>query len=228
MQFGRRKYRTNQSFLWRACKEAIPTTSNLIRRKCAVELACMTCGNLTEDSKHALLECPFARQTWALADIPWSVISQWRTNVEDWEQTVMDNSHSSPIEVVASARSFLQDFHNCTSRTNLPGQSSATVWSPPKEGLIKINFDAAVGNESCEAGLGVIARDHEGKCIAWRTDTLEDASAIGPIITDILRLSSFFDTVSYAHVKRSANSAAHCLAKAAFSIQAGDSPSLFV
>ncbi|KAL0401094.1 UNVERIFIED_CONTAM: hypothetical protein Slati_4139300 [Sesamum latifolium] len=159
----------------------------------------MTCGNLTEDSKHALLECPFARQTWALADIPWSVISQWRTNVEDWvfharkglehdefnffavlcwmlwqrrNKRVMDNSHSSPIEVVASARSFLQDFHNCTSRTNLPGQSSATVWSPPKEGLIKINFDAAVGNESCEAGLGVIARDHEGKCIAWRTDTL--------------------------------------------------------
>ncbi|KAL0361053.1 UNVERIFIED_CONTAM: hypothetical protein Sradi_3789800 [Sesamum radiatum] len=67
----------------------------------------------------------------------------------------------------------------------------------------------------------------EGDCLVVIQKLLmvqEDASAVGPIIKDILRLSSFFDTVSYTHVKRSANSAAHCLAKAAFSIQAGGIP----
>ncbi|KAK4402961.1 hypothetical protein Sango_1036800 [Sesamum angolense] len=120
------------------------------------------------------------------------------------------------------------------------------------------------------AGLGVIARDHEGNCVAWRTNTLlgatdpkhcealaarlavdfgieqdwrncliegdcilviqkllvakEDASTIGPIISDILRLSHFFGSLSYPHVKRNANSVAHYLAKATFAIQAGGDP----
>ncbi|KAL0383050.1 UNVERIFIED_CONTAM: hypothetical protein Scaly_0592300 [Sesamum calycinum] len=112
-------------------------------------------------------------------------------------------------------------------------------------------LDKPFAKESGGTGLGVIARDHEGNCVAWRTKTLlgatdpehckalaarlavdlviekgwrncliegdcilvihlllvakEDASAIGPIISDILRLSHFFDSLSYAHVKRTAN-----------------------
>ncbi|KAL0364035.1 UNVERIFIED_CONTAM: putative ribonuclease H protein [Sesamum angustifolium] len=70
-------------FLWRVCKEAIPTTSNLIRRTCDVKPACTMCGAPYEDSKHALLKCFFARQAWALADLPWAIISQWRDGMED-------------------------------------------------------------------------------------------------------------------------------------------------
>ncbi|KAL0358068.1 UNVERIFIED_CONTAM: putative ribonuclease H protein [Sesamum calycinum] len=127
-------------FLWRVCKEAIPTTSNLIRRTCDVKPVCTMCGAPYEDSKHALLKCFFARQAWALADLPWAIISQWRDGMEDWidhvrkglerdefnffavlcwmlwqnrNKRVMENKHSSPMEVVASARSFLQYFQNC-------------------------------------------------------------------------------------------------------------------
>ncbi|KAK4390485.1 hypothetical protein Sango_2111800 [Sesamum angolense] len=237
-------------FLWRVSKEAIPTTSHLIRRTCDVEPACKPGPLLTY---HRLL------------------FHDGEMNRNKW---VMENKHSSPIEVVASARSFLQDFQNCIFRTNPPDRFSAPTWSPPKSGTIKINFDASVAKELGGAGLGVIARDHEGNCVAWRTKTLlgatdpehckalaarlavdlgveqdwrncliegdcilviqkllvakEDASAIGPIISDILRLSHFFDSLSYAHVKRTANSAAHYLVKAAFTIQGGFPPSLFV
>ncbi|KAL0325468.1 UNVERIFIED_CONTAM: hypothetical protein Sradi_5116100 [Sesamum radiatum] len=284
-------------FLWRVCKEAIPTTSHLIRRTCDIKPACTMCGAPYEDSKHALLKCSFARQAWALADLPWAIISQWRDGMDDWidhvrkvlerdefnffavlcwmlwqnrNKRVMENKHSSPIEVVASAKSFLQDFQNCIVRTNPPGRFSAPTWSPPKSGTIKINFDASVVKELGGAGLGIIARDHKGNCVACRTKTLlgatdpehcealavrlavdlgieqdwrncliegdcilviqkllvakEDASAIGLIISDILHLSPFFDSLSYAHVKRTANSAAHYLVKAAFTIQAGGNP----
>ncbi|KAK4394097.1 hypothetical protein Sango_1880500 [Sesamum angolense] len=191
-------------------------------------------------------------------------------DTQNRNKRVMENRHSLPMEVVASARSFLQDFQNCIVRTNPPGRFSAPTWSPPKLGTIKINFDTSVAKELGGAGLGVIARDHEGNCVAWRTNTLlgatdpehcealaarlavdfgieqgwrncliegdcilviqkllmakEDASAVGPIISDILCLSHFFDSLSYAHVKRTANSAAHYLAKAAFTIQAGETP----
>ncbi|KAL0289256.1 UNVERIFIED_CONTAM: hypothetical protein Sangu_2621700 [Sesamum angustifolium] len=207
------EFPTKSKFSFGVCKEAIPTTSNLIRRTFDVEPACTMCGAPYEDSKHALL-------------------------------SVLSLGKPSPLLTYHGLL-----FHN---------------------GTIKINFDASIAKESGGTGLGVIARDHEGNCVAWRTETLlgatdpeqcealaarlavdlgieqgwcncliegdcilviqkllvakEDASAIGPIISDILRLSHFFDSLSYAHVKRTANSASHYLAKAAFTIQAGGDP----
>ncbi|KAK4404352.1 putative ribonuclease H protein [Sesamum angolense] len=254
-------------FLWCVCKEAIPTTSNLIRRTSDVEPACTMCGAPYEDSKHALLSVLSLGKPRPLLTYHGLLFHNGEMSRN---KRVMENKQSSPMEVVASARSFLKDFQNCIVRKNPPNRFSAPTWSPPKSGTIKINFDASVAKEWGGIGLGVIARDHEGNCVAWRTKTLlgatdpehcealaarlvvdlgieqgwcncliegdcilviqkllvakEDASAIGPIISDILHLSHFFDSLSYAHVKRTANSAAHYLAKAAFTIQAGGDP----
>ncbi|KAL0312576.1 UNVERIFIED_CONTAM: hypothetical protein Sradi_5656900 [Sesamum radiatum] len=137
-------------FLWRACKEAIPTTANLIRRKCVVDENCTSCGAPLENSKHVFLDCSFARQTWALADIPNSVISQWEQDMEGWivkvrdeldhekfnfflvlcwklwnrrNKLVMENRTTSPLDTVLLARSFLHDFMNCIVISNKPGQT---------------------------------------------------------------------------------------------------------
>ncbi|KAK4397503.1 putative mitochondrial protein [Sesamum angolense] len=71
-------------FLWRACKEAIPTTTNLIKRKCEVDANCTSCGAPLENSKHVFLDYSFTRQTWALANIPCSVISRREGDMEGW------------------------------------------------------------------------------------------------------------------------------------------------
>ncbi|KAL0320465.1 UNVERIFIED_CONTAM: hypothetical protein Sradi_5308000 [Sesamum radiatum] len=34
--------------------------------------------------EHTLLRCQFSRQVWALALLPWSVVSQFHEGVEDW------------------------------------------------------------------------------------------------------------------------------------------------
>ena len=43
--------------------------------------------------------------------------------------------------------------------------SSAVSWSPPMEGELLINVDAALFKTSLCMGVGIVVRDHSGKCI---------------------------------------------------------------
>ncbi|KAL2906950.1 Switch 2 [Bienertia sinuspersici] len=45
-------------------------------------------------------------------------------------------------------------------------------WAPPISNEIKINFDAAVNREDGKVGIGVIARDCEGKVLVAKAKTL--------------------------------------------------------
>ena len=51
-------------------------------------------------------------------------------------------------------------YHRC--ETN----SSVLKWSPPPEGMVAINVDAAIFATSCRMGMGIVIRDHNGKCLA--------------------------------------------------------------
>ncbi|KAL0458971.1 UNVERIFIED_CONTAM: hypothetical protein Slati_0524300 [Sesamum latifolium] len=124
-------------FLWRACKEAIPTITNIIRRKCHIEASCGTCGAPSEDSKHVFLQCSHARQSWALANFPWKIINRWGGGLVEWignvrkslehsdfnlfavicwmlwnrrNKLVMEKRKESPLDTILSAKSFLHYF----------------------------------------------------------------------------------------------------------------------
>jgi hypothetical protein len=74
--------------------------------------------------------------------------------------------------VYARAISTLDDFTRCNSKEedsatqgpNFQQQSRPTSWSPPPNGLVKVNWDATLNVERGWIGLGVIARDSEGFC----------------------------------------------------------------
>lgn len=69
--------------------------------------------------------------------------------------------------------STLDDFTRCNSKEedsvgqvlNFQQQSRPTSWSPPPNGLVKVNWDASIHEEKWWIGLGVIARDGEGFCL---------------------------------------------------------------
>ncbi|KAK4434735.1 hypothetical protein Salat_0636300 [Sesamum alatum] len=183
-------------FLWRACNEATPTMANLLQHKCSIEVGCLTCGATMEHSKHVFLDCSFAWQAWALTDLQWSVISLWQGGMEDlirnvrlklenedfnfslimswmlWNRRnkqVMENHMQTPLQIVLSAHSFIEDFHNSVIPSKHQGQCPDQLWSTPAEEFVKIKFDATLSSDPTAAGVGAIARDQRERCIAWRT-----------------------------------------------------------
>ncbi|KAL0367396.1 UNVERIFIED_CONTAM: putative mitochondrial protein [Sesamum radiatum] len=45
--------------------------------------------------------------------------------------------------------------------------SVSSSWCPPEGGFVKINYDAALFLDIGDFGIGIIARDHNGNCLAW-------------------------------------------------------------
>ncbi|KAL0434415.1 UNVERIFIED_CONTAM: hypothetical protein Slati_2775800 [Sesamum latifolium] len=80
-----------QLFAWRMCKNALPTSESLARRGVRVEEGCPLCISAEESLEHTMLRCPFSRQAWALALIPWTLVSQFQGTAEDWLCLGKDN-----------------------------------------------------------------------------------------------------------------------------------------
>ena len=51
-------------FVWKACKNILPTKDNLMRRKVIQEDCCFICNGSVETAKHILWECPSAQDVW--------------------------------------------------------------------------------------------------------------------------------------------------------------------
>ena len=49
---------------WKACKDSLPTKTNLIRRKVIIEGCCDACKLHQEDVVHALFRCPALQPVW--------------------------------------------------------------------------------------------------------------------------------------------------------------------
>lgn len=59
-----------QHFVWQIISGSLPVTKNLRFRGIKCDLQCHICGAEEESINHVLFECPIARQTWALSNIP--------------------------------------------------------------------------------------------------------------------------------------------------------------
>ncbi|KAL0461892.1 UNVERIFIED_CONTAM: hypothetical protein Slati_0076800 [Sesamum latifolium] len=71
-------------FAWRACRDSLPTSSNLARRGVSKDGVCPWCGTKGDDLFHTLLRCHFARLAWALSNIPWTSGTCTHSDSEAW------------------------------------------------------------------------------------------------------------------------------------------------
>lgn len=53
--------RENLNFLWRACRNVLPTAVELIHKKVHIIETCSWCRMFAEDAVHILFTCSFAR-----------------------------------------------------------------------------------------------------------------------------------------------------------------------
>ena len=56
-------------FLWKACRDVLPTRSRLQTKWVVVPLTCVLCDRDVENCWHVFLTCPFARQCWVASNL---------------------------------------------------------------------------------------------------------------------------------------------------------------
>ncbi|KAK4407960.1 hypothetical protein Sango_0377000 [Sesamum angolense] len=235
-------------FLWRLSKDALPTTCNLQRRRCNIELPCLTCSGTKRIQDMYSLNAHLHGK---------------RRN-----RLVMENVDCWPDVSVTFVDKLLHDFQNEVTSKLVP--SLPNRWTAPPPDVIKVNFDASIRRNPLGVSVSTIAQDHRGHCIAWMTafhsnisnpehsealaarlavelcckygwprcvvegDCLqiiqklrspnEDLSVVGPIIHVIRSMVSSKSGFYFCFAKRTANMATHVLASSSFSTSEGSEP----
>ncbi|KAL3830578.1 hypothetical protein ACJIZ3_019380 [Penstemon smallii] len=161
-------------FVWSCCSGSIPVRSQLRHRNVTEEASCLRCGCEEETTIHCLYSCTYARQIWALSELPYSSYSSDSSDIESWFNQVRKNLDSKdfgffsslcwwiwfsrnklmwedrdtqPQILVNSVRGFHRRFVASRSITPSTASNRSNLhWIPPSSNYIKINFDAAVGN----------------------------------------------------------------------------------
>ncbi|KAG6631884.1 hypothetical protein CIPAW_13G120800 [Carya illinoinensis] len=62
--------------------------------------------------------------------------------------------------------------------------NQASSWTPPPEGVVKINWDAALSKARDRVGIGLIARDHRGSVVAVKKVAKE--GCVAPLLAEAI------------------------------------------
>ncbi|KAL0365727.1 UNVERIFIED_CONTAM: hypothetical protein Sangu_0670300 [Sesamum angustifolium] len=182
-------------FVWRACLNALPTGSNLNKRMVGLQAVCPFCHDEADDILHVLAGCTFARQVWGLASLGAGLSHRTNQGVIKWmqagasqmnsqmfglflcvcwviwwfrNQRAMDGTWVEPLQASDFAAQYLDSYLSqvdASARQVCP--SSTAAWIAPSADCVKINFDGAVFVTEGAIGVGIVARDSQGQCMAW-------------------------------------------------------------
>ena len=82
----------SQNFVWRTCREALPTKANLSRWMIILDGVCDRCKSHNEDSSHALFFCSDVQVVWALdPQWQWLVAMQGQTAREIFKRALEED-----------------------------------------------------------------------------------------------------------------------------------------
>ncbi|XP_075656037.1 uncharacterized protein LOC142626133 [Castanea sativa] len=190
-----------KTFMWQACRNAMPTKEALVKRTIITNPLCDRCRNATESPLHALWSC-------SEVDVVWAKQSLWgfRNHISVAGFKQLENK--SRIGVVVKNEDGLV-LGSCTKR--LSQAYSA----------LEIEAMAAATALVFASELGVRQAILEGDSMAVIKALKEFEDTLSPsglLLEDIRMFSQRFDTFLYSHTRREGNSVAHSLARYALSI----------
>ncbi|KAL9658994.1 hypothetical protein QQ045_028253 [Rhodiola kirilowii] len=184
-------------FCWRFFHNSLPDAINLGRRGVLLERSCKICGFPSETALHIAKECWWAKALFSkfnlaipsdLAEAGSSADWLWwgHMNLHDTEfKTFLvalwlcwrnrnDVWHDKGCWSIVRAVIVGENILNLVQRSQWQNPSLCysfvDKWTPPPQGEIKLNIDGAWDANTREAGLGVVARDHDGTVLwCWAT-----------------------------------------------------------
>ncbi|MBA0784600.1 hypothetical protein Gotri_026427, partial [Gossypium trilobum] len=176
-------------FTWRVGHEILPTNSKIATIRQGFDKGCQRCGAESETVLHVLKDCPTSRVVLSIGGWSKSFISKSYDHCIDWLEDLMRvldkramvdlmttlwncwNSRNNYIFrgkkeeaqlIWERARNLNKEFRICNMLEEplLSYIIAEKKWKKPPKDFIKINFDAAVGEN--RIGYGTIIRDEEG------------------------------------------------------------------
>ena len=179
-----------KNLVWKACRDALPSKANLVRRKVIEDATCDLCHECQEDVLHAY-KCPKLMEFWK-ENPKWQTnyIHKCKSFFDIMEFLIVENRDPAlfsmtawvlwnrrnnlclgkPIvvlsQVLKEAKERLQEFSQQPNPAPPTMVRPETCWRPPDKSWFKVNFDGALFCQEHRAGIGVVIRNEEGAVIA--------------------------------------------------------------
>ncbi|KAL5780466.1 hypothetical protein ACOSQ2_011203 [Xanthoceras sorbifolium] len=209
-------------FVWRACRNLLPTRSLLAARRVPVGAGCPLCDAAVESVLHSLWLCrslaeskaavPFLASlrlpaAGSFLDFILACFSSLLVHEMElllvllWRFWFRRNHavHSAPLlsveDTVGWSERFLVDFQAAVAVPSVRCELVVERWLAPSPGWVKINSDVAVDVRGRRLGFGVVIRDYTGKVLVSYTSLLLGlfSSDIGEALAILLGLRLAID-----------------------------------
>ena len=188
-----------KNFLWCACKNSLPTKSNMTRKMIVQTPTCDRCASMAEDTIHALWGCSALDVVWDEAR--WSfksreVFSDFKQLVSwllekgkplkffaiqvwcIWHQRNQSRLHQPCCltkDLKLTAHDRWDEVRSCYPLPIPTRPQPKPKWSVPPAHKYKINFDGAISEVGNISGIGVVVRNCTGEVIASLVQQVEQA-----------------------------------------------------
>jgi hypothetical protein len=190
-------------FLWRVANYSLPLRMKLQRRGMVLDTRCPLCYRMDEDGGHCFLKCKKVKGLWSLAQLDHIRLKLLscpdalsfceeilKLNEEVCLRVILllwiwwqQRNRANRGEVIRGYYDICSsiNFHflNCMKDKQKPKEMScvkAQRWSPPPDGILKINTDGSFRKTSHTGGWGFTIRNTEGNLIAAGAGNLEYVS----------------------------------------------------
>ncbi|XP_042962413.1 uncharacterized protein LOC122296675 [Carya illinoinensis] len=170
-------------FDWRACKDGLPTKTNLLSKHVPIDGTCSFCNEKEEGACHALVGCKFLGETWlkvlprldigASSNVFYMALKFCMAKLWDnlsifftvawgiWykrNKFFHDQIVVSPHNATEHALSLLKNY-KVVYKKNRRQVQDFYQWKVPQEDFLKLNVDGSLCVEARKAGARAILRD---------------------------------------------------------------------
>lgn len=178
-------------FGWRMLRNALPVRANLASRGMKVNKVCERCGEADETLDHMFMRCVESTRVWYASPLRLEPDKVKGGSVRDWVEALLAHKQEAVwwelfwmlcwgiwkgrnawvfeqkkyvfMEVVERAVRGVWEFQKepDSIQRNVLGGEMEVRWNAPREGVYKLNTDAAIIKE-VGIGMGGVVRDEEG------------------------------------------------------------------